>query len=320
MIFSYSTVPNKQLWTGYGYAGFNFVKTLQDLGHEVLYNDESAPVHISFSQPKFYNIRTDQYTIGYTPWESSEIPEDWLPIMNQCDEIWATSEPVKGWYESNGVESPIRVVEHGIHDVWTTKRRSAPTSGPLKFLHMGEPAVRKGGQESLRAFKRAFNNDRGVQLTFKCKGYLRARSETLSGRVRSVKHEPNVEVVSETLDIEDLVDLYHDHHAFVYPSWGEGFGLNPFQAVATGMPTAATRWWLPYPDFVDPIDYMLVQSPWKIHPGLVAKPDLDSLVDWMVSVRDNYDDYAAWFYDRSQQLHEEYSWERVVSEAIEHLL
>lgn len=118
---------------GYGYAGFNMVKSLQRLGHDVPYQDPTADVHIHFSQPPWMELQENKYNVGYVPWESSELPEGWVETMNQCDEIWTPSPLVADWFAAAGVFVPIFVYEHGIPPEWVPLRRKE--SGPIKFLH-----------------------------------------------------------------------------------------------------------------------------------------------------------------------------------------
>jgi glycosyltransferase involved in cell wall biosynthesis len=122
------------------------------------------------------------------------------------------------------------------------------------------------------------------------------------------------------LNDQDLVRLYHDHDVLVYPSASEGFGLIPFQAAATGMPSLATKWWCDYLDYVYPIDYKLIDSPWPDeHHGQLAQPEFDHLVHLYRDINDHFEDYAFSSYFNSKQLHEEYSWDRVTKLALDHV-
>jgi glycosyltransferase involved in cell wall biosynthesis len=53
--------------------------------------------------------------------------------------------------------------------------------------------------------------------------------------------------------IEELVNLYHRHHVLIYPTWGEGFGFIPAQALASGMPVITTYPWAEYKEFIGPL-------------------------------------------------------------------
>ena len=76
---------------GYGYAAIKTIESLNNKKIKVSYDSPNTKAHISFVQPEFYHGNLDQYRIGYTPWESSKIPELWPSKMNEMDEIWTTS-------------------------------------------------------------------------------------------------------------------------------------------------------------------------------------------------------------------------------------
>jgi hypothetical protein len=54
-------------------------------------------------------------------------------------------------------------------------------------------------------------------------------------------NKKNIKFVSETTDKTKMVNILHSHHAFVFPSKGEGWGYPPMEALATGMPVILTN-------------------------------------------------------------------------------
>ena len=93
MLISYYTIrAGLNPAVGFGYAGQNIVKSLQQLGHTVKFADPKMDIQISFTQPQHYKLHRNQYQIGYTPWESTKIRPEWKERMNLCNEIWATSD------------------------------------------------------------------------------------------------------------------------------------------------------------------------------------------------------------------------------------
>jgi glycosyltransferase involved in cell wall biosynthesis len=127
------------------------------------------------------------------------------------------------------------------------------------------------------------------------------------------------------------VKVYHDHHAFVYPSWGEGFGLNPIQAMATGMPTITCPAWAPYARFINPNlsvgselsgppeDHPMLER-WRLsHPGMMLRPNQDDLANAMRYVFENYDECVADAMDKVDEIKTHYSWDRLTVEAFKNL-
>ncbi len=85
---------------GFGYAGMHIIKSLQELGHKVDFANPKAQLQLNFTQPHHYKLHKNQYQIGYTPWESTKIREEWRDRMNSCDEIWATSSNATGHFNA----------------------------------------------------------------------------------------------------------------------------------------------------------------------------------------------------------------------------
>jgi len=316
----YTHALNLQRRNGYGVAGFNVVTSLQRLGHKVPFNSPKSPVQLNMCQPSFFADfidRPDQYSIGYAPWESTLLPEDWADILNDCQEAWTTSEWCKEIFEENGVKS-VKVYKHGVDPVFVPKKRQREPFKPFTFLHHGEPAVRKGGQLAYDAFKAAFGyNNKDVQLIIKANetNTVRQRRNTML-----VDLPGNVKVVRNLIDDDVLVELYHDSHAMVYPSAGEGLGLIPLQALATGMPVICTAKWADYASYLGDlaVDSKYQLSPWpKEHPGYVCQPDKDDLVDKMRYTYNNYDSLATRFHKQAFNVHKEYDWDSLTRAAFD---
>lgn len=309
---------------GYGYAGFKMVETLERLGVAVYWQDEEAPVSLSFIQPNLYGGTLNQYRIGYTPWESTILPEGWAEIINtSVHEFWTTSEFCKDVFASQGVTLPIKVVHHGIDaNDWVPNRHKF--SKPFIFLHQGEPAERKGSQLVFDAFKEVFGKDNDdVWLVFKSSSsWVEARNKNETGNILGpVDEYPHVQTVKGVYSQEQLVELYKNAHCMVYPSNGEGFGLIPLQAAASGLPTIATGWsgMKDYEDFIIPLDYTVGPSMHGYHTGDWAWPSFDDLCTTMESVYLDYEDWAEWQWNRVPEIQEKFSWDRIFEPIVKDL-
>jgi glycosyltransferase involved in cell wall biosynthesis len=320
---SYHTVKdNLDTTRGYGVAGFRMVTALQELGHEVPFDDPSAPVQVSFNPPHWYKFHEGQYRIGYTPWESTALPDGWLKAMNDCDEVWATSEWVANVYEMAGVKKPIHVYEHGLDKRWKPQRRTA--GKVIKFLHMGEPALRKGGQMTVDAFREVFGDREDVHLTIKAyhQHFLRVWD---NGKITTPeKAYNNISVITEQMHFSELLQLYYDHDVLVYPSYGEGFGFIPLQALGTGMPVISTHAWAPYEKYFREysIGARRDRSIWALHPGDVLYPKYDDLKTTMYQLSNREElEYAQYLnFKRADSIHEEYDWVKKTEKAFQHIV
>lgn len=321
MKISFHTIQaNLNKSVGYGVAGNNIVKSLQELGHEVPFDDGTAPVQISMTTPPRYNFHDGQYKIGYTPWESSELPSGWLEAMNACDEVWATSEWTANVYRNAGVTVPLRVYKHGLDPSWTPVKREK--DGVVKFFHHGEPALRKGGQLALDAFRAVFGNSKDVHLTFKVYYQHFLSGYDNGGLVSADSVYDNVTILSDNLFHREMVDLYHSQDVMVYPSYGEGFGFIPLQALGTGMPTICTNEWAPYADFLPPLSLgsRVDRSIWNLHPGDVYYPDYAQLISLYEYAYENLDLLQEHYLKQATDVHKAYNWKDLTEEAFAHIV
>ena len=308
---------------GYGYAGLNIVNSLKSLGHDVPYSHPKAPVQLNFAQPEHFKMHRDQYQIGYTPWESTKIPDRWRIMLEACDEVWTTSEWCANVFEYNGFKN-TKIYPHGIEDIWTPKKRQ--DDGVIKFLHIGEPAPRKAGQMVVDVFTELFGNDPRYSLTIKAyhSNTTRIYDNYLDKNILGLPHKlfNNINLITDELSNEELVRLYHNHDVLVYPSYGEGFGFIPLQALATGMPTICTYEWADYKRFLGPLALKseYIDSPWSFpHEGKVLEPNRKHLVELMIDVSKNFNAYSGYYYAQANKIHKEYSWLQLTNNSFEHI-
>jgi glycosyltransferase involved in cell wall biosynthesis len=238
--------------------------------------------------------------------------------MNEMDEVWATSDWTAGVFKDAGVIKPVHTYRHGIDPIWTPRLRER--GDKLRFLHVGEPAPRKGGQYALDAFFDAFGERDDVHLTIKGHHQHFVRSWQM-GAVKSPEL-PNVTINTDNLSTEDMVKLFHEHDVLVYPSWGEGFGLIPLQALATGMPTICTSAWAPYKKYLHDLKLSSerVRSTWTYHPGKVYQPNYDQLVNLYRQAESDFFNLSHQFHKQTDLVHAEYNWERLTQKAFAHIV
>lgn len=300
--------------TGFGHAGYYFARALQELGHKVPYRDPKAPVEINWAHPIYWDWSSqDSYRIGYTPWESSGIPSPWIQPMKNVDEVWTPSPLIARWFEE-AINTPVKVYEHGVDGrLWRTRLREPQDK--IKFLHIGEPAPRKGGQLALDAFRKAFGDSNKVSLTIKAYHYNTTRTDGGSHPDRY----SNVSLNCRDILDSELVDMVRNHDVLVYPGYGEGFGLIALQAIATGMPVICTSAWAPYKKYILPelrLDSKLIDSPWpQIHPGKMFEPDADQLVDLYKYAASHIERLADKAYAQAGVVRDRYDWRTLTADA-----
>lgn len=290
--------------TGFGHATLKLMSNIPASGHSLLLN-RAAPYEMTFSHPDFYQfINPNAYKIGYTAWESTEMKKIWKYGLKMINELWVPNQFCKDVFE-NFVDVPITVFPHGVDDKFERKHRVY--EGTLKFLHIGHPAYRKNLSDTVEAFLDLYKGRKDVTLTIKA----------YNGSEIQGIDQPNIKVIEENLTYAEMTNLLHSHHVLVYPSWGEGFGLIPLQAIATGMPAIVTKGWCDYdyfmPDLI--IESELRYNPWQTHhPGKMFKPDYDDIKAKMKYCEENIEMLLNRHYETSEIVHKDWAWEKVVKE------
>ena len=309
---------------GYGHAANQMYRSLLQLGHQVILENDTAPIQFHWKQPHllgFPNIRL--HNILYFPWESTKLKKGWLEVCesNKVDEIWTTSDWCKNIFIENGITKPIKVYPHGITSAWSPRKRRR--NGPVKFLIVDAEANRKGWQEAFDAFRAVFKDDpRKATLTIKTRQRCMARWFDQNNRVRSPAELPNVNINISRLSNDEMVQLYQDHDVMINPSYGEGFGFIPFQMLATGGITITTAAWAHYRDYLGDMKLRskYVHTKWEgEHPGDVCQPDQQHLEELIRLAYDDFDNQADYFFKNSFKLHEEYDWLNLTKTAFEDL-
>lgn len=315
---SWFSPPGIGVSNGYGYAAIETIKALQRLDVNIPFQSDelsfnrktNSKCHISFVQPIFYQGTPDQFRVGYTPWESSRIPDEWIPRMREMDEIWTPATWVADIYRSYDVNATIRYVPHGFDpEVWKISQRYQKDS--FTFLHVGGPTERKGGQRVVDAFIDLFDGDKNVHLIMKSNGPSEARVR-LGGVFGNAGHHPQITIFDENMSLDQLAKLYEKADCLVYPTNGEGFGLIPFQGIASGLPTIIT-------DATACADFAHYGIPLKasvcpgfgVHIGDWYEPDPDHLRELMLDVRENFDKAKEHAIHSAIILRDKFTWDHI---------
>jgi glycosyltransferase involved in cell wall biosynthesis len=315
---------------GFGVGANNVYHSLKAAGLNVICKDKKsnekyqADIEICSNQPDKYTFLSDGYKIGYTPWESTEVPASWYWPMKNCDEIWTTSDWCRDVFQRLLPEKKIFTYRHGIEERFAPKKRKYNTKEPFTFLYIGEPYNRKDGQLVVDTFAKLFGNNENYRLIVK--GTLRTAIRVTDPSMPGMFFTPdmlynNIKILIEKYTDQEMLALYELADVFVYPTWGEGWGFNPLQAMAMGIPTISTYDWADYKKYITvPIPSSIAKSPWQdIHPGNMYKPDKEYFEDAMKNAKRFHNVWCKKAFKNSFKIHEDYNWEKVTIPAVERL-
>lgn len=218
--------------------------------------------------------------IAHCMFEATGLPLHWAPALNRyTDAVLVPCAQNVSVFRNNGVNPPIYVVPWGIDPEDYPYTERVHRDAPYTFLWNGTGDRRKGWDVAYRAFRAAFEDRRDVKLVL----HFRQFPKGISGC-----EDPNVEVVAGIQTRAELRTMLADADCYVFPSRGEGWGLPPREAAATGLPVLVTNWGglaegiehyaLPLPVArTSPADFGF----WTDPLGVWAEPDFDALVTWM---------------------------------------
>ena len=175
-------------------------------------------------------------TIAFTMWETSRLAREAVASLNQCQLVVVPCEWNREAFTASGVRRPIAVVPLGV-DCDRPRRGPRHAGQPFRFgmsgrIRNGEN--RKGLNEGMAAFVRAFSPEAHVELVVKVDEQSLATLE--------VPDDPRISVVSRPFSDDQMRAWYAGLDVFLFPSKAEGWGLQPLEAAAAGVPVIAARY------------------------------------------------------------------------------
>lgn len=306
--------------SGYSTASNNLFSQLKDAGYDVAQLSQEALINISFAVPQHHIMLANAYNILYSAHETTELCERWIKCLNKGDEVWATSSWIADVYRKQ-IDKPIYVVPHGVSGKFIPAKRRLQDNKFI-FLHLGEPYIRKGGQITVEAFIEEFANNPDVLLLIKCyeQGHTIRVPDENGILVAPEMLYSNIKVIRDSLSFSDYLKMLHNTHCLVYPSWGEGFGMMPLEAMASGMPVISSWEWAEYKDYIKhKIESDLLPVPKKIpeylkesYLGDVYIPRKESIKKLMREVYENYNQEFEESAKKAIAIHKEWNWEDVI--------
>jgi glycosyltransferase involved in cell wall biosynthesis len=214
---------------------------------------EYGAVRVAYCPPGVNMLpkHANQATLGFSMWEDDTLPPFWDQYITQVDAMAAPSKFCVDLFRDRlaylGSDVPVCYVPLGVQtDFYKFKRRSAHPNQCFTFLHSSTSTwdQRKGVDQAVKAFREAFTAGENVKLV------IRARM----GQVETFGDE-RIDVRIKMQTEQEKLDTLYEAHALVYPSTGEGLGLIPLEAIASGLPTlcSANTGMLDYQELFTPL-------------------------------------------------------------------
>lgn len=224
----YQTVSSSP--DGYGMSRDIIKSELFQQGIMLQEDFKDQKVGLLYSYPTAVTQMRSHVRIIMTMFESDKIPEDWPEYLHMADEVIVPSKWCADVFAKSGINATV--VPLGYNDkVFKFIDRPIPISNsdPFTFIHYGSFNIRKGFPEVFQAFTEEFKDNEPVKLILKSTD-RKAPIPILNSQY------PNIESINGEITESELFALLGRANCMVYPSRGEGFGITPLEAMATGMP------------------------------------------------------------------------------------
>lgn len=198
--------------------------------------------------PHMFQPVPGAYNIGYTMFETTKLPSEWIPHLNRMNEIWVPSQFNKNIFVSSGVTSPVSVVPFPLDTDLYSPKETVKTN--FRFLSIFQWTERKNWRDLLKAYFSEFTYSDNVELYLKVyqssaseyeKNAVQHQIDTIIEEVAN-KNRPKY-VLDFTIKTEpEMIRLFRESSVFVLPSRGESVGLAYIEAMACGLSCIATAW------------------------------------------------------------------------------
>lgn len=261
---------------------------------------EHGTVRIAYAPPLAHAWRRAdplQAALGFSMWEDTALPRSFDAAFREVDAIATPSRFCQQLFQARidelGLGLPVYLVPLGVDvdDVPVVRRARRPDE-PFVVIHSATRSseLRKGADVALAAFQQAFRQGEYVRLI------LRSRVDEFFG---AAKKDPRVLCKSGPISDGERAAHFLEAHVLLYPSRGEGFGLIPLEALATGLPAicSAGSGMLDYRELYWAIKTTPAPSQisvsWRPRPeGTWHEPDVDSAARQLRTVYEHYEHAA----------------------------
>lgn len=304
---------------GYGQSCRNIRELIKKHG---IYLDPEyigQKVGLCYHLPNTLSLVKTPVKIAFTMFETDQYPKFWEPYLKSADHVLVPTKFCADVMEANFGVKP-EVLPLGYHEP-AFKYMERKKGEVFTFLHYDAFKWRKGWDILFRAFNEEFGEqmDEGesdVRLVFKT---------TLV--VAPPLHEyPKIKIIKGRIPQEDFTHLMRNADCFVFPTRGEGFGLTPLEAMATGMRaivpnhTGITHYF--NPKYCIDLEYRPIKAKydnvelWNLDLGSLLEPTTESL---RKAMRQAYNEWKAGTYYDNQREIAEYAKQFTIEETAKNL-
>jgi len=272
------------------------------------------------------------FRIGYTVWESTRLPDDWLEPMKIPHQLWTPTTFCKNVMIDHGFDAnKIKVIPEGIDpEMFHPQVKPLPGSEKIpgfKFLNVGKYEERKCTADMIKAFDEEFINTKDVVLILACHNFFE-KGFDIRKKLKDLhlKCPEKILLIDPVAEHHAVAQLYAAADAFIFPTRAEGWGLPIIEAIATGLPTIVTHY-SGQTEFLTPemaylLDYTLTDIPIPFFLskdndyGQWAQPDMQQFRYYMRYIYENQDEAKQKGLNAARIVHEKWTWKHAAKKAV----
>ncbi|MBI3901249.1 MAG: glycosyltransferase family 4 protein, partial [Chlamydiia bacterium] len=211
---------------------------------KVVISEETLWVPGEDIKPRHFKTTTqdDQIRIAYSMLEFTQIPAEWVMQLNVYYDAVAVPDPfLVDVYKASGVRIPIFELPLGVNlQPFLNTPFKKHHGTPMVFANFSSTIDRKNQLTLVRAFAKALGNVDDAVLHLNSRGGDPKVREELVQEIAKLSCS-NIRFTEFSLRRDAYTKLFQDVDCYVSLSKGEGFSIQPREALALGIPVIATN-------------------------------------------------------------------------------
>lgn len=246
MKVQWATIADTSNQHGYSVINDRFQRAFANCGIEIVSpRSFDWDLSVTFALPlawmvstgrKDVNIREDM--VYHTMFECTPLPKDWVNVLNRVGLVWSPSNYCTKLFQDSGVTRPIMTAGYGVNAEDFPYYERSGRDGLFKFIVWNRGVVsRKNLLDCVKAFHYANLPKSEAVMEIKLnRGFGTPDFYWRDAQGERILMENVRFAASDDWSDGDLAWWLASADAMIYASKGEGYGLMPLEAGATGLP------------------------------------------------------------------------------------
>ncbi len=183
----------------------------------------------------------DQIRISYSMLESTLIPPEWVMKLNIYYDMVVVPDPfLVDVYKKSGVQIPVFVLPLGLYlKEFLRQPLKAERNPVMVFANFSSALDRKNQLVLIRAFAKVLGNVQDAALWINCRNGEDTMKKNLFAEIQKLNCS-NIHLTEFKLKNDAYLKNFQTVDCYVSLSKGEGFSIQPREAMALGIPVIVT--------------------------------------------------------------------------------